>query len=217
MKVTGPMFSVDARGGIFNSIVYAAWRGINYIREFAMPTNPQTIRQMLIRGFLTTASRAWIALTDVQRNLWRDFADTLTYRTQIGQSYNPTGIAVYVGLSVIAQDQLQVPVLVPPTTPAPVQLAGAAAVTGVLASGDIDCSWTGADGDSVDIQCTRALSPGEVAGKNLYRHVDYVVIATGVYVISGLAPATKYGVRMRAVRFNGQDGPFTKFEVISKA
>lgn len=217
MKVSGPMFSVDARGGIFGTIVFSIWRQINYIRELAIPTNPNSPRQQLIRAFLTTASRAWAVLTQGQRDNWDSVAAGITHTTQLGQSFSPTGIAFYVGLSIIAQDLGEVPIVEPPAVDNPAILADAAAVVGIGVAGDIDCSWTAGGGDWVDIWITRALSDGEHAQENLYRHQSYTDDVTAALVISGLLADRLYGVRLRSLLDSGQDGPYTSFEVRSKA
>lgn len=41
-KVTGPLFSIGARGKLGKAIVYSAWKGINVVREYLKPANPQT-------------------------------------------------------------------------------------------------------------------------------------------------------------------------------
>lgn len=217
MKVVGPMMSVDARGGMFGTIVFAIWRQINYIRELAIPTNPQSVRQVLIRALLTTAARAWILLTDAQRGLWDAYASGITKKTQLGQDYHPTGANVYVGLHVIAADMDETPIDEPPSEPDPPVVLDAAVVVGVGAAGDIDCSWTAVGTDFVDIWITRALSDGEKAQKSLFRHQSYTAEATGVLVISDLLPDRKYGVKMRMVLITGQDGPYQSFTVRSYA
>jgi len=41
-KVTGPLFSIGARGKLGKAIVYSAWKGINVVREYLKPANPQS-------------------------------------------------------------------------------------------------------------------------------------------------------------------------------
>lgn len=44
-KVTGPLQSFSASGKIANSIVFAAWKGVNYVRQYVVPANPQSSDQ----------------------------------------------------------------------------------------------------------------------------------------------------------------------------
>lgn len=41
-KVTGPLFSIEARGKIADAMVYFPWKGKNVVREWKVPANPQT-------------------------------------------------------------------------------------------------------------------------------------------------------------------------------
>jgi hypothetical protein len=149
-------------------------------------------------------------LTDSQRTAWDAFAQLQSRTDVFGEPISATGINEYVALSVIAQDVGQVPVSDPPVTDAPAVLAGAAAAGGAL-SGEIDVTWTGADGDFADTWITSLLPVGRKPSDNIYSHQAYPAIASLTSTISGLTPGGKYGVKVRAVRNNGQVGPFQQF------
>lgn len=44
-KVTGPLQSFSASGKLADSIVFGAWKGINYVRQYVIPSNPQSSGQ----------------------------------------------------------------------------------------------------------------------------------------------------------------------------
>lgn len=44
-KVNGPLMSMSASGKIGDAIVFAAWKGIAYVRQFVIPANPQSAGQ----------------------------------------------------------------------------------------------------------------------------------------------------------------------------
>lgn len=44
-KVTGPLMSMTASGKIGDAIVFAAWKGVAYVRQFVIPANPQSTSQ----------------------------------------------------------------------------------------------------------------------------------------------------------------------------
>jgi len=44
-KVTGPLFSVSASGKIADSMVFFGWKGVNVVRGFVIPSNPQSAGQ----------------------------------------------------------------------------------------------------------------------------------------------------------------------------
>lgn len=48
-KVTGPLFSLDARGSVGKSIVFSFWNGANYVRSRVIPANPQSDGQAEVR------------------------------------------------------------------------------------------------------------------------------------------------------------------------
>jgi hypothetical protein len=52
-RLTGPLFSLDARQTLGNTIVYSAWKGLNYARLRVVPYNPKSDYQVGIRRTLT--------------------------------------------------------------------------------------------------------------------------------------------------------------------
>jgi len=40
-KVTGPLMSMDASGKLGDAIVFSKWKGINYVRQYVIPANPE--------------------------------------------------------------------------------------------------------------------------------------------------------------------------------
>lgn len=210
MKVRAPLHSIDVRGRFGVALVFSIWRGANYARTFTIPTNPRTPRQLTIRAFLTTASRAWNLITDAQRTAWDAFAQLQSRTDVFGEPIKATGINEYVALSVIALDVGQVPVSDPPITDAPAVLAGTT-VGPNLVPGEIEIAWTGVDGDFVDVWITSLLPAGRRPSENLYSHSIYPAIGASPAQIAGLVSGGKYGVKVRAVRNNGQIGPFLSF------
>lgn len=57
--LTGPLFSLSARGTIAKTITYASWRGINYARERVIPANPQTTAQTEVRNIFAMLLETW--------------------------------------------------------------------------------------------------------------------------------------------------------------
>jgi len=44
-KATGPLYSLSASGKLANAMVYFTWKGINVVREWLKPANPQSASQ----------------------------------------------------------------------------------------------------------------------------------------------------------------------------
>jgi hypothetical protein len=58
-KVFGPLMSLDASGQIGKAMVFSKWKGINYVRRYLKPANPQTDDQVAVRDLIRDASQAW--------------------------------------------------------------------------------------------------------------------------------------------------------------
>lgn len=87
-KVSGPLFSLDARGKLGGSIVYSSWRGINSVRRLVKPANPQSTEQSAIRDLISDASKAW-ALGSTVGAVSIDAAYKLAYKeAAAGQAYS---------------------------------------------------------------------------------------------------------------------------------
>lgn len=78
-KVTGPLFSVDARGKIGDSLVFMGWRGLKTVRSYTVPANPQTEEQMRVRDNFTAAVAMWSDLTGADQTAWRNLAAGQAY------------------------------------------------------------------------------------------------------------------------------------------
>lgn len=54
-KLKGPLFSLGAAGAIGKTLVYFGWKGLDVVREYVVPSNPQTAGQTTQRSYLTDA------------------------------------------------------------------------------------------------------------------------------------------------------------------
>ncbi|MEI7961339.1 MAG: hypothetical protein WCI04_03305 [archaeon] len=57
-KVTGPLFSMSASGQLGKAIVHFGWKGLNVVRQYVIPSNPQSATQGSNRIFLGGTGRA---------------------------------------------------------------------------------------------------------------------------------------------------------------
>lgn len=58
-KVRSPLFSLGASGKLAGSLVYMNWKGIDDVRMYVIPANPNTTAQQTQRGYLTNAVNNW--------------------------------------------------------------------------------------------------------------------------------------------------------------
>lgn len=92
-RVTGPCFSVDASGQLAKTLVFAAWKGIRYVRRYLIPFNPNTAAQQLVRHAFTMYVAGWHLLTPTIQDDWDARAKELGYAMSgfnfyIQQSFN---------------------------------------------------------------------------------------------------------------------------------
>lgn len=58
-KVTGPLFSLSASGQLAKALVYMSWKGIDDVRQYVIPANPNSAGQQTQRGYFTNAVTDW--------------------------------------------------------------------------------------------------------------------------------------------------------------
>jgi len=85
-KVRGPLFSMDARGGVGSSIVFGGWKGIPWVREWFKPQNPKTDPQVSVRTIFTQAVERYHTLSDEQKAAWQTAIEQKGY-TMSGFNY----------------------------------------------------------------------------------------------------------------------------------
>lgn len=78
-KLTGPLLSLGARGQIGKTLVSSKWKGIPYMRQYVIPSNPQTTAQTEVRTVFTTLNGLWLTAPALFRDPWTTNA--------IGQKY----------------------------------------------------------------------------------------------------------------------------------
>lgn len=57
-KLKAPLMSLGASGALGKALVFFGWKGLDVVREYVIPTNPQTTGQTTQRGYLTAAVAA---------------------------------------------------------------------------------------------------------------------------------------------------------------
>lgn len=78
-KVSAPLFSFGARGKIGGALVYFPWKGIDCVRSYVIPANPQTDAQVTQRGYMTSAVAEWhgTEYTSADVQAWNTYAGVL--------------------------------------------------------------------------------------------------------------------------------------------
>src|SRR5271168_3638325 len=100
-----------------------------YVRQRAIPTNPNTPSQSAARARLTALSAGWRGLTSAQQAAWIAFGQSFTVNNSLGTAIHLTGLQCYVKVGTVLSLTGGTVVATPPALPTFV----ACLVTGVTA------------------------------------------------------------------------------------
>jgi len=67
-RLSGPLFSLSASGSLAKTLVYARWKGVNYVRRHVIPANPNTLNQQEVRGVFATLAAMWKRMPQLARD-----------------------------------------------------------------------------------------------------------------------------------------------------
>lgn len=59
-KTTAPLLSFGAAGQIGQSMVFAKWKGVSYVRRYVIPANPRTVKQQANRSVFSMLNAAYL-------------------------------------------------------------------------------------------------------------------------------------------------------------
>jgi len=93
MKFKGTI--VGEASGSVASLCFSHNRGGQYIRNRAVPTNPQTAQQQVVRNAVASVCGNWSLLTAAQRAAWDTYALNVPMADSLGEPRNVGGIGMY--------------------------------------------------------------------------------------------------------------------------
>lgn len=103
-KLTGALLSLGGRGKIGDTLVFATWRGVQYVRQWVIPENPNTTAQQAVRTVFAWCTEAWKLAPDGLKAPWDAHASGRKYTGRnhfIGQNtknmQGETDLALFVG------------------------------------------------------------------------------------------------------------------------
>jgi hypothetical protein len=97
--VRAPLFSLAASGQIAKALVYFSWKGLDVVRQYVIPTDPQTAAQLAQRAVFTTAVYAW-------RNYFTDLGGRESYHR--AASFAPAPMSEFNYFQSIAMEQIAI-------------------------------------------------------------------------------------------------------------
>jgi hypothetical protein len=195
-KVTMPLMSAEARGKV-GGIVYNSYRGKSTVKVKKSPSQPRTARQLTIRAFATTLSRAWGSLTQLQRDGWTAYATAHPFTDWTNSPKRLTGLNFYLALGARLMDMGKAVVATAPVTLAPANVANLVATGG---AGQISFAFTAYAGTAttLDIWLQGPKSAGSVGTLVKAKHKGYAPGETTPYVATALTPGL-YACWARAI------------------
>lgn len=219
MKYTSPVYS--AASGSIAGVTYSRNRGGSYTRQRAVPTNPNSTAQQLVRGYMSNYSSNWRNLTAVQQNAWQDYADATPLVDSLGQQHFVTGQNMYVrtnvfrasaGLSAVTSAPIDSG-LAEMSNPTSITITGTTNILTATISGTD--AWASASTGAMIIRASRPLSPGVNSSKHNLRLAGVVMgntttppTATGNITIPFLVSAAqKCAVAFRVCDGQGRLSP----------
>jgi hypothetical protein len=162
--------------GSLGGATFAKNRGGNYIRKRIAPVQPRTVAQQNVRSNLATIAASWKTLTPDQVAGWNSLASTVTLKDSLGNSYNPSGIDLYVANNRNLSDIGEAIISDPPSTAvsfediSPLTVTVAAGTAAFTIAPTIDAAPTGT---KFLVRATPQLSSGvSYIGRSKYRNVE---------------------------------------------
>ena len=106
--VTGPLFSISATGTIGKAFTFGIWKGINYVRQWFTPSNPNTQLQQNVRKALSLVIPEYRAETPANKDAFDAGAQGQglsgynlcmkralnQYNIQLGSDTDPLSVAI---------------------------------------------------------------------------------------------------------------------------
>jgi len=191
-KILNPLQSQAVSGKVI-AVIHQAWRGLNVVRRFTMPTIRHTASQMSRRGNFGSLSVSWKSvLTILQRKTWE--ALNLNIKDIWGNDIRATGLNLYqringvlldAGKTLLTDAPISSAMASPIVTPTFISASSKIVVTkptvGEVAEYspffDIWVAGISVAGvtalDVTEIK-TSGISPSINPAKNVFRHVQFI-------------------------------------------
>lgn len=141
MAIITPGPTVAAISGSIGGTVFSRNRGGAYIRNRAIPVDPNTQSQQNVRSILATQSQNYADLTVAQRAAWENWASQNPVVNALGNSIQLSGHQAFVQLNSRLALDVQATLTAPPIINAPTGLASVVQ-DGDEGVGDVDLTFT---------------------------------------------------------------------------
>jgi hypothetical protein len=200
-------------------------RGGLYLRARAIPVNPSSVRQQVIRAAMASLAIRWTTtLTQVQRDAWDVYAANVPVTDRLGASRKLTGLNWYSACNVPRQQSGVIlptvfidaaPIIMTMADLTPPTIVSATAATEVLSMAFTNTdSWAIALGGALLVYTGIPQSPGAMAYKGPYRYAGKipgaVVAPVSPLPITAAYPfgvGNRVHIQCRAITVDGRISP----------
>ncbi len=141
MAIFTPGPAVAAVSGSIGGTVFSRNRGGAYMRNRAVPVDPNTAYQIAVRAVLANQSQAWAALSDAQRQAWESWATQNTVTNALGNQIRLSGHQAFVQINSRLDFVDATTFSVPPITSAPLGL-DSISLTSDIGTGTFEIAFT---------------------------------------------------------------------------
>jgi len=203
--------AVDARGSFGPGVVFGKYRGTNVARERIRTPIRRTDSEQAARDRLARGARAWGDLTELQREEWAVYAETIDRIDPFGNIYHVTGQCEFMGDYAITMIVDEARPTGPPEWEPPGEIEGLR-VSWNEQSERVWTSWTGEQEiEYVELFFTPLMLGGRMSTSS-HMLTMHAVRGIGHDHYSGpyLPGAKKVIFKIRGLMSNGQRGPWAR-------
>lgn len=195
--VKGPLFSLDASGTVAGAVVFSKWKGRNYVRKHAIPSNPKSDGQLSVRAMMRFLSQYWTSLSASEKADWETRASVT----------NVSPFNAYISYNMDRWGREEYPSQQDPAaeTGTPGTLANESATAGVrsITISDevtvLNSNW--------GILIFRSITTGFTPGRNnMYRVMPATSAAVFTFTDTAVTVGVPYYYRGRAISDDGVAG-----------
>jgi hypothetical protein len=204
---------IDELVGKMGNAVFQRGKAGLTVRKRVIPFNPKSTAQTAARARITTFSKAWSGLTDAQRIAWDAAAGGGSWglTDTLGNSFNPSGEQLYVGLN-CSLSQIGESAITSPPSHATFSSLSLGTITAAAGTPTLTIAYGGTLGGSETfvVYATPQLSPGIMSpSESLFREIDSYNSASPVNALSAytakfgtLVAGQKVHIRLEVVNQN---------------
>jgi hypothetical protein len=181
---------MDASGTVAGAIVFSRWRGRNYVRRHAVPSNPRTGLQVGVRSAFKFLSQWWKTFSPTEAGKW----------DSVGNVTRVTGLNAFISEN-IRRIREGRPFQFDPTSEIVLPCDDAATLTAGALARAVALSWTYASPTVVPWGSFLYMSSTYPYTQSIAYLINASPAATLQLIVTGLNPGTSYYFKLVTFAF----------------